>query len=46
MAREGALWKDSSVLNFGERLKNITAEELHEKKVVYHEKCSSHFAEN
>ena len=44
--RERALCKGFIILDFGERLKNTTAEELHEKKEVYNQKCYLSFAEN
>ena len=37
--REGAQFKDCSVLYFAERLESTTAEELFDRKVNYH--CSS-----
>ena len=42
--RKRALCKYSNVLDFVERLKNTTAEELYEKKVAYDEQCYSSFA--
>ena len=42
--RERAQFKGCSVLDFLERLESTIAEELFERKVNYHDKCYSFFA--
>ena len=42
--RERAHYKDSTVLSFAERTKDISALELLERKAIYHESCYFNFA--
>ena len=42
--RERASYKDFRLIDFVERTKNVTSEELLKRKLVYHEGCYSSFA--